>query len=66
MIVTKPDINEEGLYNVSQTALALRIDRHTVARYAKEGRIRFWRRKAGGQKVTTGNEIMNCWKAMHK
>ncbi len=66
MIVTRPDVREDGLYNISQTALALHVDRHTVTRYAKEGCIRFRLRKAGGQKVTTGKEIMRCWKTMYK
>lgn len=66
MIISKPDINPEGLYTMTQAAEALHVDRHTVARYAKEGRIRFRMRKAGGRKVTTGREIMRCWGTMHK
>lgn len=66
MIISRPDIDPEGLYTMTQAAEVLHVDRHTVARYAKGGRIRFHERKAGGRKVTTGREIMRCWGAMHK
>lgn len=65
MITRKPEVDPEGLYNVGQTAKALGIDRHTLARYARQGLIRMWRRKAGGLRVTTGREIIKCWKAKY-
>lgn len=63
MIVKKPDVEADGLYNVSQTANALNVDRHTVTRYARQGRIRFLPRC--GVKVTTGADIIRCWQGLH-
>lgn len=65
MIVTKPDVEPDGLYNQRQAAEALHIDRHTIARYAADGLIKFKVRKAGKTKITTGAEIIKCWRSMY-
>lgn len=65
MITTKPEVEPDGLYNQRQAADALRIDRHTLARYAADGLIKFRVRKAGKKKVTTGAEIVKCWRTMY-
>lgn len=65
MIIRKPEVNPEGLYNQKQAAEALHVDRHTVARYEADGLIKFMVRKAGRTKVTTGAEILKCWKGMY-
>ena len=65
MIIDKPIVNPDGLYNQRQAAQALHIDRHTVARYEAEGFIKFRVRKAGKAKVTTGAEIIKCWQGMY-
>lgn len=65
MIVTKPDVEPDGLYNQRQAAEALHIDRHTIARYAADGIIKFKVRKAGKTKITTGAEIIKCWRSMY-
>lgn len=65
MITTKPLVNPEGLYNQKQTAEALHLERHTIARYEAKGLIKFYVRKAGKAKVTTGEEIIKCWKSMY-
>lgn len=65
MIVTKPDVEPDGLYNQRQAAEALHIDRHTIARYAADGIIKFKVRKAGKKRITTGAEIIKCWKSMY-
>lgn len=66
MIIDKPIVNPDGLYNQKQAAKALRIDRHTVARYEADGLIKFKIRKAGKAKVTTGAEIIKCWSSIHQ
>lgn len=33
MIIEKPEVIADGLYNQRQTAEALKVDRHTIARY---------------------------------
>jgi predicted site-specific integrase-resolvase len=63
MIIEKPEVIADGLYNQRQTAEALKVDRHTIARYEADGLIKFRIRKAGKRKVTTGAEIMKCWKS---
>lgn len=65
MIITKPEVVPEGLYNQKQAAEALHLDRHTIARYEANGYLKFKRRKAGGGKVTTGMEIIRCWQGMY-
>lgn len=64
MTSTKPEVMPDGLYNQKQAAAALGVDRHTIARYEANGLIAFRVRKAGNQKVTTGEEIIKCWQAM--
>ena len=54
----------DGLYSQKKAAEALGVDRHTVARYAANGRITFWPRASGGR-VTTGAEIVNCWQRLN-
>lgn len=66
MIIDKPIVNLDGLYNQKQTAEALHIDRHTVARYEANGLIKFRVRKADKAKVTTGSEIIKCWNGMYQ
>lgn len=65
MITTRPDVTPDGKYNQKQAAEALKIDRHTIKRYAENGIIKFWIRKAGGGKVTTGKEIIKCWENVY-
>ena len=62
MIITKPEVEPDGLYNQGQAAKALHVDRHTVARYANDGLIKFRVRKG---LITTGAEIIKCWKSMY-
>ena len=76
MIISKPDVIPSGLYNQKQAAEALHLDRHTVARYEANGRLKFKTRKADNRKVTktrkadnrkvtTGAEIIRCWQGMY-
>ncbi len=65
MIITKPDVEPDGLYNMAQAAKALHIDRHTIARYADNGYIKFRVRKADKRRITTGTEIIKCWRTMY-
>jgi len=65
MITTKPDVLPTGLYNQRQAADALRVERHTIARYETDGLLKFRVRKAGRGKVTTGAEIIRCWQNMY-
>lgn len=63
MTTSKPDVDAAGLYSQKQAAQALKVDRHTVARYEAKGAISFWQRACGG-KVTTGAEIVKCWQSL--
>lgn len=64
MTTSKPEVDPAGLYSQKQAAQALKIDRHTVARYAAKGHICFRPRACGG-KVTTGAEIVECWQRLN-
>lgn len=65
MIITRPNVVPDGLYSQRQAATALGVERHTIARYAADGLIKFRVRKAGKQKVTTGAQIIKCWESMY-
>ena len=65
MITTRPEVEPAGLYTQKQAAKALHVERHTVARYANDGLIKFRVRKAGKGLITTGAEIIKCWKSMY-
>lgn len=65
MIVTKPNVEPSGLYNQSQAATALGIERHTLKRYADNGLIKCRVRKAGRGLVFTGADIIKCWQSMY-
>ena len=65
MIKTRPNVVPDGLYNQRQAADALGVERHTVARYATDGLLKFRVRKAGKQRVTTGAQIIKCWESMY-
>lgn len=65
MITTKPEVMPNGLYSQRQAADALRVERHTIARYEANGLMKFRVRKAGYGKVTTGAEIIRCWQSMY-
>lgn len=65
MIIAKPEVHPTSLYSLTQAAKALHVDRHTLARYAKEGHIKFRRRTTSKRPVTTGAEIIKCWKSMY-
>lgn len=40
MVNELPKINPSGRYNTSEAARLLGVDRHTIARWTKEGHIR--------------------------
>lgn len=65
MITIKPLVNPCGFYNMKQAAKALHIDRHTLYRYAGKGLIQFRARFFGKRPVTTGAEIIQCWKTKY-
>ncbi len=65
MTTSKPNVDPEVLYGVTQAARALEIHRTTVRDYAIQGLIKFRIRKAGRRPVTTGAEIIKCWRAMY-
>ena len=63
MIIKRPEVEIDGLYTQKQAAHALNVDRHTVARYARQGRLSFMPRC--GVRVTTGADIIRCWSGSH-
>lgn len=65
MRIQRPEVIPDGLYSQTQAAKLLEVDRHTVRRYELDGLITFNIRKAGSQKVTTGEEILKCWGSIY-
>lgn len=66
MRVQRPEVIPDGLYNQKQAAELLGVCRHTIANYEQAGQIVFKYRKAGGRKVTTGEQILRCWDSLYK
>lgn len=65
MISERPKVFSNGLYTQAQAARALGVSRHTLARYTKNGLIRFRIRRAGMTAVTTGEEILKLWNSRY-
>lgn len=65
MIITRPNVEPNGLYNKKQAAEILKISRTTISRYEDNGLIKFRIRKAGKRKVTTGAQIIKCWETVY-
>ena len=40
MITTRPEVDYKGNYTQAQAAKALGVDRHTIARYVKQGYLK--------------------------
>ena len=65
MISERPKVLSNGLYTQAQAARALGVSRHTVARYAQKGLLKFRIRRAGMTAVTTGEEILKLWNSRY-
>lgn len=64
MITTKPQVEPGAYYSQAQAARALGVDRHTVARYVRDGRIRCRVRGIDRRAVIPGSEILKAWGRM--
>lgn len=64
MIQTVPQVAETGLYNISDAARALGIDRKTMRKYADGGYIAFRVRRVNKRRVTTGKDILKLWRGL--
>lgn len=61
MIATRPTVEYTGNYTKAQAARALGVDRHTVARYINQGRIKTQVRKIDRKVIIKGSEILKAW-----
>lgn len=61
MITTRPQVEYTGNYTQIQAARALGIDRHTIARYIKRGRIKAQVRKIDKKMIIKGSDILRVW-----
>jgi len=61
MITTRPQVDYKGLYSQAQAARALGVDRHTIARYVKQGYINVRIRRTDKKTVIPGSEILKAW-----
>lgn len=64
MITTRPNVEYKGLYSQAQAARALGVDRHTIARYVKQGYINVRVRRTDRKTVIPGSEILKAWGSM--
>ncbi|RRC99058.1 helix-turn-helix domain-containing protein [Prevotella sp. OH937_COT-195] len=64
MITTRPNVEYKGLYSQAQAARALGVDRHTIARYVKQGYINVRVRRTDRKTVIPGGEILKAWGGM--
>lgn len=65
MIITKPEVDPEGIYNIKQAIEALQISRTTFNKWMNNGYVKVRIRKTSGRPVVTGTEIIKCWKTMY-
>ena len=61
MIPTRPEVDYMGNYTLAQAAKALGIDRHTIARYIKQGRLKSQIRKVDRRVIIKGRDILHIW-----
>lgn len=64
MIVTRPDVESDGIYTIAQAAKALQVDRHTVVRWVELGLVDYSVRKIDQKKVIRGSAIIEMWQSM--
>lgn len=64
MITTRPQVDYKGNYTQAQAAKALGVDRHTIARYVKQGHLKCKVRRFDKRAVIPGSEILKIWGAM--
>jgi predicted site-specific integrase-resolvase len=65
MVTTRPNVDPDGLYNLTEAARALGVHRTTLMRYADDGCIKFKVRRANKRRVTTGAQILKCWETQY-
>lgn len=61
----RPDISPNGRYTQAAAARLLGVDRHTIARWAKDPsyRLETFVRRAGGGKYHLGRDLIRIWEA---
>lgn len=65
MTNTRPAVEPNGLYNMSEAGRALGVCRSSIRNYEAQGFLTFKVRRCGGGKVTTGTQIIRCWEQRH-
>jgi len=66
MINTKPQVEIDGIYTISQASKALKVDRHTLLRYVEKGLIDTTIRKFDKKRVMKGKAIVSLWEEMEE
>ena len=61
----RPDISPNGRYTQAAAARLLGVERHTIARWAKDPRYRLetFVRRAGGGKYHLGRDLIRIWES---
>lgn len=59
---TQPDVVSSGKYSPLQASKALKIDRHTLLKYANMGAIKYGLHRRSKRRFYTGFEIIRFWK----
>lgn len=58
---TRPKVDANGYYSVTDTAKLLGVHRNTVLRYAMSGALNFCNRADTYRKLFRGSEIIRFW-----
>lgn len=61
MTTTRPDVTLNGLYSRKEAAKALGINTSTLHRYTERGLIKARTRRATGERVWKGEDIIKLW-----
>ncbi len=65
MTQSKPKVEPDSRYSMTEAAKLLGVERHTVYRYMQNGSLKYRVRKSDNRKVTTGQWIIDCWEEMY-
>lgn len=65
MTSVEPRVHPDGRYNVTETAKLLGIDRATVYRWMKNGKLKNGYRRCDMRPFFRGIEILKVWRACY-
>ena len=63
MVVEQPHVSLKAKYNMTQASAALGIDRSTLRRYVRNGKVKAVTNKCNARLMFYGHELARAWGA---